>query len=207
MSNRKRLSGTSGTGLYTSFEKSKINYCVYCGEIATTREHIPSKAFLKDNNKSPDYLMTLPACLKCNNGFPSDEKYVIDILDKIKKNTENKAEELINIDNKRFENIIFKLALGHAAYEFDYIHTGHKNYSMDYNFIFNLTNQQIDKFISLPEIGSRSCFIVETNAKTLSYQNWETINNYKYSAIRDADKLIIKIILSNILFCEVMFFD
>ena len=45
------------------------------------------------------------------------------------------------------------------------------------------------------------------NKKLVSYQNWETINNYKYSAIRDADKLIIKIILSNILFCEVMFFD
>ena len=57
---------------FVEHSKNRIHYCIYCGSIADTREHVPSKVFL---NKpiSDDELPTLPACQKCNNGFSSDE--------------------------------------------------------------------------------------------------------------------------------------
>jgi hypothetical protein len=56
--------------------------CIYCGEIATSREHIPSKVFLEE--PFPDNLYLVPACSKCNNSFSQDELYtwfIIKILE------------------------------------------------------------------------------------------------------------------------------
>ena len=54
-------------GYFTSWDKSREKGCIYCGKPATTREHIPSKAFLIE--PYPEDLATLPACFECNNGF------------------------------------------------------------------------------------------------------------------------------------------
>ena len=82
MEQRKRLGGNNGAGYYTSWEKSKNNGCIYCGSPATTREHIPSKAFLVD--PYPENLPTIPACFECNNGYSEDEKYLACFLDVLK---------------------------------------------------------------------------------------------------------------------------
>jgi len=47
------------------------NACIFCGQPANTREHIPAKHFFKgipDKN-----LITVPSCRKCNKGYQHDE--------------------------------------------------------------------------------------------------------------------------------------
>lgn len=72
MEQRKRPGKEGELGYYTSWEKSKSNGCIYCGESATTREHTPSKTFLIE--PYPENLPTIPACFACNNGYSEDEK-------------------------------------------------------------------------------------------------------------------------------------
>jgi len=61
--------------------KKEESYCIYCGDIANSREHTPSKVFLV--HPYPDNLFLVPSCKKCNNSFSDDELYlwfVIEIL-------------------------------------------------------------------------------------------------------------------------------
>jgi hypothetical protein len=62
--------------------KNNESLCIYCGNIADSREHIPSKVFLEE--PFPDNLYLVPACRKCNNSFSDDELYtwyIIKILE------------------------------------------------------------------------------------------------------------------------------
>ena len=72
-----------------NYIKGGISRCIYCGGRADSREHIPSKTFLK--KPFPENLYTVPSCKKCNNSFSQDELYtriVIDTLQSsIKQNT------------------------------------------------------------------------------------------------------------------------
>ena len=70
MGQRNRPGGNEGIGYFTSWDKSREKGCIYCGKPATTREHIPSKAFLIE--PYPEDLATLPACFECNNGFSNN---------------------------------------------------------------------------------------------------------------------------------------
>lgn len=49
--------------------------CAYCGAPATTRDHIPPKKLFP--KPWPDDLITVPACLKCNNPASKDDEYFI----------------------------------------------------------------------------------------------------------------------------------
>lgn len=126
---------------FVEHSKNGMHYCIYCGSIADTREHVPSRVFL---NKpiSDDELPTLPACQKCNNGFSSDELYTNTYIECVKsyigdnnsitlesKPTDRK--EVIEAKNavkqackngtfpkdSRIKRILCKLAIGHIAYE------------------------------------------------------------------------------------------
>lgn len=48
--------------------------CVYCSKSADTNDHAPPRCLLR--RPLPSNLITLPACLQCNNGFSLDEKAV-----------------------------------------------------------------------------------------------------------------------------------
>ena len=48
--------------------------CIYCGGIAKTRDHVPSKAFL--DKPYPENIPVVPCCSECNNKFSKDEEYV-----------------------------------------------------------------------------------------------------------------------------------
>jgi hypothetical protein len=113
--------------------------CVYCGEYATTREHIPSRVFLDE--PYPFDLTIVPACLKCNNSFSRDEQYVACLTDYVRFITSNQSVPLhnktsdmflhdsvlrdsieivgdninINFDTYAIESILFKLARGHIS--------------------------------------------------------------------------------------------
>lgn len=119
------------------------SYCPFCGGIAETADHVPSKGFLDDF--PIDGCRTIPCCRKCNNSFSFDEEYVycaiecyvcntlsLDMIerDKVKRilnhapkilygiqslNEMNKGP--IVVDWNRIKNVVRKNLIGHAYYE------------------------------------------------------------------------------------------
>jgi hypothetical protein len=47
--------------------------CVYCGEIASTKDHVPPKLLFA--RPRPANLITVPSCRRCNSGFEKDDEY------------------------------------------------------------------------------------------------------------------------------------
>lgn len=177
MEQRKRPGGNGGLGYYTSWEKSEENGCIYCGQSATTREHVPSKTFLSE--PFPENLPTIPACFKCNNGYSDDEKYVACFLDKLKsyvytdyscsKKTCQRIEkdkllqktlmEQLKVDNgkvyfqpdeERILRILVKLARGHAGFELDHVCFDDSEIRIWYDFVFNMSEQETQSFCHIP---------------------------------------------------------
>jgi hypothetical protein len=52
--------------------------CAYCGEAATTRDHVPPKNLFP--TPRPSDLLTVPACAACNNRSSEDEEYFVNVL-------------------------------------------------------------------------------------------------------------------------------
>lgn len=177
--------GQSNMKPYISFERDSQMFCIYCGEIANTREHCPSKAFLK--KPYPTNLPTLPACKKCNNGFSSHERYTKYLLKFLYYHYTEKNEHMIIDDDveikqayesaikfikkpfydKRMAKVFYKLAIGHAVYE---ISEGYYSYEWEekishiaYIFKPMLSKEKWEKLKVLedfnekvtPELGSR----------------------------------------------------
>lgn len=63
---------------------SKKEYCCYCGQVAESRDHIPSKNLLE--KPYPKNLLTIPSCTKCNQSFSLDEEYFLNVLVEISTN-------------------------------------------------------------------------------------------------------------------------
>lgn len=177
MQQRKRREKTDGLGYYTYWDKNRDCGCIYCGDVATTREHVPSKTFLIE--PYPDNLPTIPACFHCNNGFSFDEQYCAYYLELLKSNifigyecnkkvltaleNDPSLKHLIesqikiidgkihfNVDRERFVRIINKLAIGHAGYDFDNVDfDGPANTWFEFSFF--LTDEQRKRFLQ-PQI-------------------------------------------------------
>ena len=62
------------------FPLFSAHLCVYCGSIADSRDHTPSRCFLRPPLPSSIGLITLPACKKCNAQFSFDENVVRAIM-------------------------------------------------------------------------------------------------------------------------------
>jgi hypothetical protein len=63
-----------------TFSDTRLDHlCAFCGQAATTRDHIPSRVLL--NEPFPDNLPVASACFECNNGFSLDEEYVACLLE------------------------------------------------------------------------------------------------------------------------------
>lgn len=125
------------------------NFCAYCGNLAETEDHVPSRCFL--DKPYPEDMPVVPCCSKCNHNFSVDEEYVSCLIDCMKANTvipsevprektrntllhSPKLQERIasqkrefggmtiyDFEKERFEKVIRKLAFGHLAYENDTI--------------------------------------------------------------------------------------
>lgn len=164
-----------------SYDKKGIFKCIYCLDIADSREHIPSKIFL--NKKYPEELAVLPACKKCNNSYSNDEQYLACLIDFIEFKLNNSSDvkrdiikktfikrpkiktafeesiilnedgsfKSINFDGARVENIVLKLAMGHGTYQLSEIFTKEPT-QLNYKFLPELTNEELNNFNSLPII-------------------------------------------------------
>lgn len=123
------------------------DFCAYCGGLAETEDHVPSRCFL--DQPYPQGMPVVPCCHNCNHEFSKDEEYVSCLIDCMKYNTvvpdevprektrrtllhSPKLQERIasqkrefggvtvfDVEKERFEKVIRKLAYGHLAYEND----------------------------------------------------------------------------------------
>jgi hypothetical protein len=63
----------ANVGAMKTINKQK---CVYCqARLATTRDHVPPKSMF--SKPKPTTLVTVPACLQCNQGYKKDEDYFL----------------------------------------------------------------------------------------------------------------------------------
>lgn len=156
--------------------KSMNSLCVYCGEVADTREHLPTKGFFEDI-ENMDFQI-LPACLACNNKFSRHEQYLIHYLEYLKKyllcdyeisevtakklqmnpslkqKIESEFELLsdgkvqVTYDYESIEIVLKKLAIGHIAYEMSDIFMEEPEH-FNYKFIYDASEEELDKFNSI----------------------------------------------------------
>lgn len=56
-------------------------HCIYCGERATARDHVPPKTIF--NEPLPQNLNTVPSCHRCNNSASLDEQYFLLFLSRV----------------------------------------------------------------------------------------------------------------------------
>lgn len=128
------------------FDERLAGYCVYCGGIPETRDHVPSRVLLDD--PFPPNLPVVECCTACNASFSIDEEYLACFIEcvlaestipsnlrrpKISRIlsksaglakriadaeiTSDNGEKLWNPEVGRVRAIILKLARGHIAYE------------------------------------------------------------------------------------------
>jgi hypothetical protein len=62
----------------------KERECLFCRQKAQSKDHIPSKNLLE--KPYPKNLLTIPACIKCNQSFSEDEEYFLNVLVEISTN-------------------------------------------------------------------------------------------------------------------------
>lgn len=151
------------------YDKKSYSDCIYCGEEANTREHIPSKVFL--SRPFPENLAIVPACSNCNNSFSNDELFLSLLIERLKcrsftvnyavsedmESRQNQNERLVNdideaIENGRLDElenkilrILHKLAIGHAVYE---LAEGYciKDGKISYSFVDRMSLEEVDDF-------------------------------------------------------------
>lgn len=130
---------------------------------------------------------------------------------------EGKVHYTLDID--RLRRIILKLAKGHAGFEFDYINFDDSDTVVSYDFIFNMTADDINRFEEVPEmtfypeVGSRSCaapFIVQNidTGEASAFMFWNDVqeNQYRYQvSYNESGGICVKIVIFEILYCRIDF--
>lgn len=224
--------------------------CVYCGGEAATREHVPSKVFL--DAPLPENLPIIGACRSCNNGFSMDEEYVACLVEAVvagspdpEKIRRSSASAILRrapalrakleaakfnengrvvfaIELERVQNVIVKLARGHAAFELS------QPCKDEPALIFHhplalLSDEQRDAFESCEvtpmygEIGSRGMqrMLVaqfdfqsrsgEKQTGGMMINDWVDVQQgrYRYHATDFGDLIRIKFVISEYLACVV----
>lgn len=159
---------------YLSYKKEN-SYCIYCSNIADSREHLPPRVFIDTPNKNEWNIV--PACKTCNNGYSEDEQlvacaieYILAMVyydgeiqrDKVK-NTFKKRPRMLEkiqllckieggnlvIDNTIIEsikNVFFKIGQGHFMYDCSTFLDD--NATISIAFEPQLTQKELDEFNS-----------------------------------------------------------
>ncbi len=222
------------------FSDDRLNtQCAYCGEYPETRDHVPSKILLE--KPFPENLPVVPSCLKCNNGFSLDEEYfaclieciicgttdldklsrerIVKVLKRKKKLKSRLDKAFISesgktyfkIEAERFENVILKLAYGHAKFE-----NSETQFEEPVHIAFvpieTLTQEEQDSFFAsyemqkMPEIGSRAMQNLIISEEGIPYNKWINVQDgiYQYSVLTTNINLQVRILIWNYLACEVV---
>ncbi len=153
-------------------------YCVFCGNIPTTREHAASKVFLDD--PLPEDLPLVGSCHECNNGYSGDEQYLACLIDCVMsgttdpgkvqrkkiaatlrhspslaariekaKQTDDNGSLSWTPEDARVKNVFLKLARGHVAHQYSEPQLDEPE-SMWIAPLELLTNEQREDFETLP---------------------------------------------------------
>jgi len=213
--------------------------CAYCGEFPDTRDHVPSKILLE--KPFPENLPVVPSCLNCNNGFSLDEEYFACLiecvicgtteLDKLSRESIRKIlghknklkirldKALVNdnrnihfkIETERVENVLLKLAYGHAKFE-----NSETQFSKPENIWFKpldlMDETEREYYFSVtelkkaPEIGSRAMQNLYLTESGIPTDNWNIVQDeiYIYSVTNTINNLKVRIIIWNYLACEII---
>ncbi len=240
---------------FVEYTRRGIHYCIYCGAKADTREHVPSKLFLK--KPLPCNLPVLPACKKCNNGFSTDELYTKTYIKCLKAffddhdydclqikptdpigimEAKKAVKEAVDLETLRFDNrvgrILAKLAIGHAVYELSEGYHSQKWNGVPISIKYliratvskeeweNLEYAEMLNKNAVPVIGSRgfrNYLILQMPIETIETEkrenlnlvmmDWTDVQNgiYRYIAYFEENKLIVKMIIMDYLYGEVVF--
>lgn len=218
-------------------DKRLENVCTFCGDFADTRDHVPSKILLDE--PFPENLPVVPCCTKCNHDFSLDEEYITCFLECIKcgsveiedlkrekiKNVLTRKESLrkkiedsisikddnisFNIDEKRLQNVLLKLARGHIRFECDNLFIDELPSFFNVDFIVNFSEEQLNNFLSpskfvfLPEVGSRTFFDMCIDANNNLYTKWQIVQPNVYQYMISENSSSVKMIIYNMLAVEI----
>ena len=227
-----------------------INGCVYCGGTAETRDHVPSRILLEP--PYPENLPVVGCCERCNQGFSKDEEYVACLLEAVragstdpekihrpsvarifqrapalrariesaKREVEGRIE--FGVEAGRIENVMLKLARGHAAFELNQTcreapeHFWCGSYhaiSPEVRQVFDAPHEQ--KLFG--EVGSRGLqrmLVTQLTVRSpdgnesqigLLLNDWIEVQpgNYRYLAIDDIGGPMIRLVVAEYVACEI----
>jgi len=227
-----------------------IRGCIYCAGHADTRDHVPSKCLLEQ--PYPENLPIVGCCDSCNQDFSKDEQYFVCLIEsvlcgstdpekicrpsvaRIMQNLPHLRQRIENskteVDGQiafvpeieRINNVMLKLARGHAAFELsqpcrekpDHFWCGS---------LSSLPQENREAFDSVHfqevfgEVGSRNMQRLLVTQITRLSENGEQQNvgmiindwidvqddRYRYLAIDDMGQIVIRIVVAEYLACEV----
>lgn len=225
--------------------------CIYCENSADTRDHVPSRCLL--DQPFPQNLPVVGCCNSCNQNFSKDEQYFVCLIESVlcgstkpenirrpsvakimkkfpalRQRIENSKVEMdgqiaFEQDSKRVENVMLKLARGHAAFELS-----QKCWTEPNHFwcgpLSLLSEETREAFNSLHfqstagEVLSRNMqrlMVLHMNQISESGEeqngamlvnDWLDVQDgrYRYIAIDDMGSVVIRIVISEYFACEVM---
>lgn len=227
-----------------------VRGCIYCDGANETRDHVPSKCLLEP--PYPPNLPVVGCCDDCNQDFSRDEQYFVCLIESVlcgstdpeKMNRPSVARIMqslpllrqrienskIEVDgkiafvpeNERIQNVMLKLARGHAAFELsqpcrekpDHFWCGP---------LLLLSPEDRERFDSVHfqqvfgEVGSRNMQRLLVTQMTMLNEKGEEQNigmvindwidvqddRYRYIAIHDMGVIIIRIVIAEYFACEV----
>lgn len=228
-----------------------IDGCIYCGGSADTRDHVPSKCLLEQS--FPDNLPVVGCCYSCNQDFSKDEQYFVCLIESVLCGSTDPAKigrpsvarmmqnsptlrqrienSKIEVDGQvafvpeieRINNVMLKLARGHAAFELsqpcrrkpDHFWCGP---------LLVLPQEEREMFNSAyfqqasGEVGSRNMQRLLVTQITRLAENGELQNvgfiindwidvqddRYRFLAIDDMGQIVIRIVIVEYFACEVV---
>lgn len=231
-----------------------LGRCIYCGKREETRDHVPSRILL--DAPFPTNLPVVWACYACNNGFSRDEEYFACLIECARVGSTDPGsiqreqvarilqrrpalrarieaaksiidgEVVFTAEEARVENVIRKLAKGHAAFELSLAFPREPSSLIWWPMSF-MTEEQREAFNAchfthlFGEVGSRGMqrllvtqVVLKSPAGQLSsldliVNDWIDVQEgrYRYHAIDDSGGVKIKIVLSEFIACEVFWAD
>jgi hypothetical protein len=224
--------------------------CIYCGGPADTRDHVPSKCLLEQ--PYPANLPVVGCCDSCNQDFSKDEQYFVCLIESVLSGStdperirrpsvarmmQNSPALRQRIENskidvngqvafvpetERINNVMLKLARGHAAFELSQPCREKPNHFWC-GLLSSLPQENQEAFNSVHfqqvfgEVGSRNMQRLMVMQMTRLSENGEQQNiemlisdwvdvqddQYRFIAIDDIGQIVIRIVIAEYFACEV----